>query len=759
MQVRSVRAAACRAFGHRLLVIFLAVMAIGVAVASPSPAHADAGGGLGAPHSVVVSEEPAPWTPWVRDGSVETITQVGNIMVVGGDFSTVSPARSEDTATRTSILAFDASTGAILPEFAPVLDGPVYSLAPGPRPGTVYVGGGFSTLNGAARKSLALLELSTGALSSGWRSPYINGVVRDLSLVSGRLVVGGTFTTVGNQNLGGLASFNPTTGVWDPWMAVRLEQNHNWTPSSTGAKAPVGVEDFDLSDDGRTLVVVGNFRTAGGLPRDQIALLDMTGATSTVRTDWATTRFSSACSTRAFDSWVRDVDIAPDGTYFVVATTGGPHPGTLCDTGSRWELGVVSPDAAPTWTSESGGDTLLSVAATGAAVYIGGHQRWMNNPDGRDGARSGAVPRPGLVGLDPQSGIPVSWNPGRNPRGVGAGALLATSAGLWIGSDTEYIGNFQHRRPRIAFFPVEISQLVRGGRGWRGRGRRVRRGGRGLAGSVSVLGRHVLGQRRVRRAVGHVVAVAAGQQLHRLIGDGRVLERLERLARGAAAAAAGLGLRQQLDRLLQRHVERRHLARQRARLAAALDVRPELAVEGDDRLFRLRMLAERPRQREQLERDFERHVARLHARQQRRVLRLLVLVAGAHLHVGPKAALLQIDRLVRIGMNAQRLVADARLLEHFQRLGQRQLVGRHVLRDARLPLAVLDERAELADADEDLVADTARSPACPARSGSGRADRSAESSNRAAASGPDAIVLLAEIEVVQVLDLTRTRRG
>ena len=79
----------------------------------------------------------------------------------------------------------------------------------------------------------------------------------------------------------------------------------------------------------------------------------------------------------------------------------------------------------------------------------------MNNPEGRDGARPGAVPRPGLAGLDPESGVPVSWNPGRNPRGVGAGALLATSAGLWVGSDTEYIGNFQYRRPRIAFFPVE----------------------------------------------------------------------------------------------------------------------------------------------------------------------------------------------------------------------------------------------------------------------------------------------------------------
>ena len=245
---------------------------VGVLPLASVSAHADAGGMAGAAHSVVVSPTAADWTPWVRDGRVETITQVGDVVVLGGDFTTVSPPRSEATVTRTSVVAFNASTGAILSGFAPVLDGPVYSLAPGPRAGTVYVGGGFANVNGVARKSLALLELSTGALSTGWRSPYVNGVVRDLVLVGSRLIVGGTYTQFGQQTLGGLASVNSTTGVWDPWMTIKLEQNHNWTTGSTGAKAPVGVEDFDLSSDGHTLVVIGNFRTAGGLARDQIAV-------------------------------------------------------------------------------------------------------------------------------------------------------------------------------------------------------------------------------------------------------------------------------------------------------------------------------------------------------------------------------------------------------------------------------------------------------------------------------------------------------
>src|SRR5690606_2663104 len=47
------------------------------------------------------------------------------------------------------------------------------------------------------------------------------------------------------------------------------------------------------------------------------------------------------------------------------------------------------------------------------------------------------------------------WNPGRNPRGAAVYAFHATPDGLWLGSDTEYIGNsYQYKRPRLAFFPL-----------------------------------------------------------------------------------------------------------------------------------------------------------------------------------------------------------------------------------------------------------------------------------------------------------------
>jgi hypothetical protein len=79
----------------------------------------------------------------------------------------------------------------------------------------------------------------------------------------------------------------------------------------------------------------------------------------------------------------------------------------------------------------------------------------MNNSNGADNANEGAVPRPSLAALDPVNGLPLAWNPGHTPRGAGVGALLATSTGLYVGSDSSYIGDGTYLRPRIAFFPAD----------------------------------------------------------------------------------------------------------------------------------------------------------------------------------------------------------------------------------------------------------------------------------------------------------------
>ena len=171
--------------------------------------------------------------------------------------------------------------------------------------------------------------------------------------------------------------------------------------------------------------------------------------------DWRTTRYSPYCFRFAFDTYVRGVSFSPDGSYFVVTATGGQNAGTLCDTAARFETGATGQP-----TSSRPGSTTPAGTPSGAsrsprtAVYVGGHQRWLNNSQASDKAGPGAVPRPGLAALNVNTGLPLKWNPGRNPRGAAVYALYATPTGLWLGSDTEYIGNHQYRRPRLAFFPL-----------------------------------------------------------------------------------------------------------------------------------------------------------------------------------------------------------------------------------------------------------------------------------------------------------------
>jgi hypothetical protein len=146
------------------------------------------------------------------------------------------------------------------------------------------------------------------------------------------------------------------------------------------------------------------------------------------------------------------VDFSPDGSYFVIVTTGGPNGTTgLCDAAARFETGNVSSTVQPTWINFTGGDTLYSVAATGPAVYVGGHQRWLNNPLGRDSAGPGAVERPGIGAIDPVTGLALPWNPTKS-REHGTMALYATPTGLWVGSDGANFGHEEHAG--IGFAPL-----------------------------------------------------------------------------------------------------------------------------------------------------------------------------------------------------------------------------------------------------------------------------------------------------------------
>ncbi len=390
------------------------------------------------------------------------MVQVGNLMVVGGSFTKVTPNAGPGagtTVTRNHLFAFNASTGALSTSFVPTVNGEVDAIVANADSTGVYVGGLFTSAGGVATR-LAEFNLSNGS-RVGTFNPSLNGPINAMALVGSRLFLGGNFTTVKGTTHQGLVSVNSASGALDPYLTVNLTGNHNYGRVAGSAQARVGATDIAVSPDGSRMIVDGNFINAAdtvnpsGYARDQIANIILGSTQATVDPNWNTSAYTHACYSWAYDSYVRHISWSPDGSYFVVAATGGYFANSFqdCDAASRFEASATGLNVKPTWTDYTGTDSLYSVAVTSDAVYVGGHNRWLNNPYGQDSPKNGAVPRPGLAALDPVTGVPLSWNPGRNPRGHGAEEIYATSAGIWVGSDTDYIGNYQYRHQKLAFFP------------------------------------------------------------------------------------------------------------------------------------------------------------------------------------------------------------------------------------------------------------------------------------------------------------------
>lgn len=395
--------------------------------------------------NAIVSADPVGWTPHVLDGRVKAIVQAGNTIVLGGSFTQVSSADGETVYERRNLVAFDATTGEVNTTFAPDPDDEVTSLVVSPDGKSVIVGGFFDAIDGKNVRTLAKVRLSDGSLVEEFKAPDISGRIKDMKLADGRLWIAGTWKYIAGKIQPALATLHPRTGAFDSYNRLQFSGPYN--------DAVLQVLKLDIAPDGKRLVAIGNFSAVEDLPRPQLAVLDL-GEDKPSVADWHTDFFEPRCA-KSYDSYMHDVDISPDGEYFVITTTGAWRGAdSPCDTTSRWELDAKGSDLEPTWVNYSGGDTMWAVAVTGPAVYIGGHFRWQNNPNTLDGRSPGpgAVAREGIAALDPVNGLPLSWNPGRT-KGVGVFDMLATDKGLWVGSDTDRIGNWEYHG-RIAFFPL-----------------------------------------------------------------------------------------------------------------------------------------------------------------------------------------------------------------------------------------------------------------------------------------------------------------
>jgi beta-propeller uncharacterized protein DUF5122 len=417
-----VRATVLRGIAAGGIAVIMAATGMGTASASPAVP--------------LVSTNPVNYTPNITNGAAYKSAQANGTLYVGGSFTSVT-ATNGATFTRNHILSFNASTGAVS-SFAPNVNGAVWAIVPSGS--SLYIGGTFTSVNGIARRGLAKIDATTGAVDQSFNAGLTSGSVTEAALVNGRLIISGTFPKK-------ILAVSPASGANTGYINVAV------TGTVADNAGPTEVYRFAVNPAGTRLVGVGNFTTVGGKTRYRAFMLNLDAAVTV--SDWWYAPLQQRCAADSLTDYMRDVDFSPDGSYFVFVSTGyvplsGQIGIALCDAAARFETSIMTP-ARPTWINYTGGDTLHSVAVTDAAVYVQGHQRWLDNPQGRDNAGPGAVSRPGIGAINVSTGKALAWNPTKD-RGVGGKDLLVTSAGLWVASDTAHIGH--ETRMRIALLPV-----------------------------------------------------------------------------------------------------------------------------------------------------------------------------------------------------------------------------------------------------------------------------------------------------------------
>jgi hypothetical protein len=395
-------------------------------------------------HTAVVSDNPADFTPRVVADSVVSqptvlaLAERKDTIFAGGRFQSVANSDGSVNYTRDNLMGFSATTGEVRP-FAPVVDGTVWAIESKGK--ALYIGGSFTHVNGVARPGLAKINAISGQVIQTFAPQFSPGTITEIRMARGRLIVGGTYH-------GRLKGLDPKTGHDTGYIALAVQG------SVAGNAGETDVYRFAVSPNKRRLVAIGNFTSVGGVERWRAVMLNL-GKNRAKLNAWSYDPLKRLCAASSIPNYLKDVDFSPDGSYFVLVATGFvPQSGGIgtdvCDAAARFDMGIPNP-SAPTWINYTGGDTLHSVAVSGAAVYVQGHQRWLDNPYGADYPGTGAVDRPGIGAIDPTTGSALSWNPGKT-RGVGGKDMLLTTSGLWVASDGEYFGG--ELRPRIAFAPL-----------------------------------------------------------------------------------------------------------------------------------------------------------------------------------------------------------------------------------------------------------------------------------------------------------------
>ena len=303
---------------------------------------------------VTVSADALPTAQIDGVGWYQTI--IGSTVYVVGSFSTARPAGAapgSQTEPRKNILAYNLTTGVLVSGFAPSLNGQAFAVAPSPDGSVLYVGGDFTTVNGASAQRIAALDPTTGARLTSFNASA-NGSVRAIVATASTVYFGGNFTTAGSTSRARLAAVRASDGALLPWA-----------PNANGR-----VNALAISPSGTQVVVGGAFTTLNGSDRPGYGLGAVSASTGALQAFPANDTVRDAGVDSAILSLGSDSQNVY-GTGYIFGT-GGNLEGAFS---ANWSDGRIK------WVEDCHGDS-YGVFPSPTAVYVAGHPHYCGNLGG-----------------------------------------------------------------------------------------------------------------------------------------------------------------------------------------------------------------------------------------------------------------------------------------------------------------------------------------------------------------------------------------
>ncbi len=367
------------------------------------------------------------------EGNVQGIAVAGGVVFVGGQINGVNQGGSLQT--RTNLAAFDA-TGAVT-TWNPGASGSAHD---GPEVedlevsgSNIVVTGDFTTVAGASRKGVALVQQSDGTIVSGFDAG-LNDEGWDAVVANGKIYVSGRFTRMNTSaNRFMFGAVDATTGAVDanflPGVdnsvhALAVDGSGNiW---ATGSFSTAGTSTYD-----------GNTNSmSGSVTRQQVAQFN---GTTGAPTSWA----PGANAEGVTAGWPAKIAVSGGSVYLT-----GSFAMMDGEIRSRAAGFNATTGSLLSWDPNLGGEHSYAIAANAGKVYIGGGF-----------SAIGGTERRGIAAFNQVTGALTPFAPALDNAAHGVGVIGDTVFVSGEFTRAKGVGGVITTREKVAAFDVNTGEL------------------------------------------------------------------------------------------------------------------------------------------------------------------------------------------------------------------------------------------------------------------------------------------------------------